>query len=1103
MTTTLGDRIATHYPKPAGLYFATPAGELDAQASLVARMWRQTGRDRRRVGGSSSSVGDLSAWRSLTAGNVQPVLGSVRQPFQRRQRQLKQNRPQRRSADSASLPISGPGWRDLVGGAAQAQPAPTSAAFSTADIRQALRLLVAKSSPQQRAAPIKPPPEAPAPNRAHLEAGRSVETRALRQRRPALSPVRLAPVKFKSNSGDHRQHCRQQQKSEKYDLWRTVSGGGQLETCECGFAVAARVVTSAYHPVEPSGQVDGEIRSRGESMVSRDDTCCWLDESGERWANSRAFQRRSEPIEELAAGRHEYGREPFEPDASYANGNRKRPHGPLACELSTTTTSIGELIPSDFQHKQPTRTTASKQLGIEAETEAMTTTESFVPTDLSSQQQQPQQTRNQALAPEELGQPSSRLIGLGCPRSARASSSSLSSDEQDSQQDQGRGQDNGQHRGGNNLGDSSNGTSQAVAGRYTIMSSSSVVSLSDESERAQHCGQVRRASGPVSSSTSGLNQRAAGKNLIGKFVGKKATRIRELLLQNLGRADRTTDDLFDLYEMNFYKQQQHVQQLIREFKLYTAALKSYQEANKNLSKCVQQSTSDYHLARHDLVCDSLSQLDQLNEHQMKELQEKVTKCLGDYMARFDEIKEKINKRHRKLIDYDSSRRLYELMFARVSKKRSNSTQQQQQQQQSPPQQQQNYQSILRGLKFLSQQQQQQQPSNGHHNQEAAMASQLVDEARLLKLREQYNYCKLMYETINNELHEELPNVYEQKMKSLLSALQNYYDITAHHNSEAGKLLAKVSDAMIVLSPHSAGAGNTLLSVYADDESGEKSASKAARELAGTGSGSSGVSLSGSASRSSGSSLASPECGEHEDDVVVDQRRRQAEHDDGHHEDDDQQQQGPKNVEGPADSESSARHYGDASMGSVGGQPSESSALDSIPVASAAEVAAAAAAQHFSADENDSSQAIAKRSGLVAGDRDDDDNDERAQADPEPDEYQLGAAKTDAEQSRTTSVEKEHVQLGLVVPVVSASADEADDDEERAMSNGEQKEYMYRVRTNYKYLAEDVDELSFEANEIIQVVEFDESHEPEDGWLLGVREVNRQRGLFPANFTQPI
>merc|ERR1712106_815278 len=63
--------------------------------------------------------------------------------------------------------------------------------------------------------------------------------------------------------------------------------------------------------------------------------------------------------------------------------------------------------------------------------------------------------------------------------------------------------------------------------------------------------------------------------------------------------------------------------------------------------------------------------------------------------------------------------------------------------------------------------------------------------------------------------------------------------------------------------------------------------------------------------------------------------------------------------------------------------------------------------------------------------------------------------------------------------------------------------LYQVKAAYKYQAEDVDELQFEVGEVIDVLEFEDPEEQEEGWLMGVKPTTGQKGLFPANFTRPI
>ena len=62
---------------------------------------------------------------------------------------------------------------------------------------------------------------------------------------------------------------------------------------------------------------------------------------------------------------------------------------------------------------------------------------------------------------------------------------------------------------------------------------------------------------------------------------------------------------------------------------------------------------------------------------------------------------------------------------------------------------------------------------------------------------------------------------------------------------------------------------------------------------------------------------------------------------------------------------------------------------------------------------------------------------------------------------------------------------------------------FQVKATYKYAAEDNDELSFESGEIIDVVQYEDPEEQEEGWLMGIREISGEKGLFPANFTRPI
>ncbi|XP_013385043.1 amphiphysin-like [Lingula anatina] len=63
--------------------------------------------------------------------------------------------------------------------------------------------------------------------------------------------------------------------------------------------------------------------------------------------------------------------------------------------------------------------------------------------------------------------------------------------------------------------------------------------------------------------------------------------------------------------------------------------------------------------------------------------------------------------------------------------------------------------------------------------------------------------------------------------------------------------------------------------------------------------------------------------------------------------------------------------------------------------------------------------------------------------------------------------------------------------------------LYRVQATHIYTGEDVDELTFETGEIIDVVPFDDPEDQDEGWLMGIKQSDKTKGVFPANFTKPI
>lgn len=575
-----------------------------------------------------------------------------------------------------------------------------------------------------------------------------------------------------------------------------------------------------------------------------------------------------------------------------------------------------------------------------------------------------------------------------------------------------------------------------------------------------------------------------------------------------------------------------------------------------MNSCIQQSTGDYQSARHDLVCENLSQFEHLNDDLMDKLRSQVLVSVNQYTSQFTKLREKIAKRKRKLIDYDSSKRVYELMLASVNKRRAQiqrALQEQEQQKQQQPQQVSNR-AFGRFIPGSSQ-------NNQANDSIQFAANQLVDEARLLKLREQYNYCKIMYETINNELHEELPMVYEKKMKNLLMTLQNYFSIEAQYHSNAGKLYATASDVIdeLPMSIHSAHKRNSNNNHHqSSDIMNHSSSSSGSHTNVNDGedynnkvvqmtSGSSGVgssrgdsslesSSSPDAASSSGDSSPSPkqirrpggEINNGDEDGNENENKNENENENDN-ENEDYEDAGNENENDDQDEtdddDNNNNNVDQIEDIAVAGlkvidsikqlemSPSTSSNSDIMasgngkvnqkqPIASSGVVCA---------DEPSPVSSIEQRGNLQSC-LDKLDNRQHVISLDLKEELKAVVKGKEALKNKVAlegaKGEQKYEKLnGHKVSNLEKNNDPSSNNIESIKNTNKADKSgvccLYKVRTSYKYLAEDVDELCFEADELIQVIEFDETEEQEEGWLKGIREVNGQIGLFPANFTQPI
>lgn len=222
-----------------------------------------------------------------------------------------------------------------------------------------------------------------------------------------------------------------------------------------------------------------------------------------------------------------------------------------------------------------------------------------------------------------------------------------------------------------------------------------------------------------------------------KVYQKHAGRAKERLLQNFGKADKTTDEIFDEYVNNFSKQQNAVLKLQKEVKNYHHCLKAMQAASKALMETICDLYEPNWIS-YDQVQVKAQILDTQWEDFCSRLNDQVINPLADYLVQFPEVSNKISKRRRKLLDYDGCR---------------------------------------------------------HHIQNLEQNSKKREEAKIAKAKEQLEEARNLYELINSELHEQLPALYDSRVSFFISNLQCLFIAEAKFHTESSKLFTQLNDVL--------------------------------------------------------------------------------------------------------------------------------------------------------------------------------------------------------------------------------------------------------------------------------------------------------------------
>ncbi|KAF4111874.1 hypothetical protein G5714_006669 [Onychostoma macrolepis] len=222
-------------------------------------------------------------------------------------------------------------------------------------------------------------------------------------------------------------------------------------------------------------------------------------------------------------------------------------------------------------------------------------------------------------------------------------------------------------------------------------------------------------------------------------VQKRITRAQEKVLQKLGKADETKDTAFEEEVAKFNKQLADGTKLQKDLKAYMTAVNTMHECSKRLHDCLAEMYDPEWFGKEEV--DSIAEdTDLLWQDFHQKLVDNALISMDTYLAQFPDIKARIAKRERKLVDFDSARH----HFASIQK------------------------------------------------------SKKKDEAKIAKAEEELGRAQKVFEEINYDLQEELPTLWDSRVGIYVNTFQSVAGLEKNFHRDMGKLNQNLTDIMTKL-----------------------------------------------------------------------------------------------------------------------------------------------------------------------------------------------------------------------------------------------------------------------------------------------------------------
>jgi len=222
---------------------------------------------------------------------------------------------------------------------------------------------------------------------------------------------------------------------------------------------------------------------------------------------------------------------------------------------------------------------------------------------------------------------------------------------------------------------------------------------------------------------------------LSRGLNKRVGRTKEIVLQTMGKVDKTEDGTFDFYVSNFSRQQTNATKLQKYMGNYISAVRSVVHASIAFQDALKEVYEDEWAGKFDLI-NNLDGIKSASQQYLMEL-DKSSTALYSYQAQFPDMRAKIDKRNRKLVDYDATR----------------------------------------------------------HTIEQLKSSKKKDESKLMKAEEKNADAKRLYEHLNGELHDTLPALFDSRVVSYGAMLQSLFLAESTYHGELSKNNAGLNDVI--------------------------------------------------------------------------------------------------------------------------------------------------------------------------------------------------------------------------------------------------------------------------------------------------------------------